>query len=151
MRVPMSMRNVVGGVHDKEGVRSSAGVAANTRRDDAQRLLALALGNDSWKLSTTVPTNNRLFVDAIMRMARTGTPWRDLSPSFGKWNSVWKRFRRWARAGCGSAFWLQGQISNPSSSMEPSSGAHQHSWRKRGIQEQRSAVRGRRASFRSTA
>jgi hypothetical protein len=35
MRVPMSMRNVVGGVHDKEGVRSSAGVAANTRRDEA--------------------------------------------------------------------------------------------------------------------
>jgi putative transposase len=43
--------------------------------------------------------NNRLFVDAIVWMARTGTPWRDLSSSFGKWNSVWKRFRRWAKAG----------------------------------------------------
>ena len=43
--------------------------------------------------------NNRLFVDAIVWMARTGTPWRDLSPFFGKWNSVWKRFRRWAKAG----------------------------------------------------
>jgi transposase len=43
--------------------------------------------------------DNRLFVDAIVWMARTGTPWRDLSPSFGKWNSVWKRFRRWAKAG----------------------------------------------------
>jgi transposase len=43
--------------------------------------------------------DNRLFVDAIIWMARTGTPWRDLSPSFGKWNSVWKRFRRWAKAG----------------------------------------------------
>ena len=28
--------------------------------------------------------NNRLFVDAIMWMARTGTPWRDVSSSFGK-------------------------------------------------------------------
>ena len=43
--------------------------------------------------------DNRLFVDAIVWMARTGTPWRDLSPFFGKWNSVWKRFRRWAIAG----------------------------------------------------
>src|SRR6202008_2054957 len=43
--------------------------------------------------------DNRLFVDAIVWMARTGTPWRDLSPFFGKWNSVWKRFRRWAKAG----------------------------------------------------
>jgi putative transposase len=32
-------------------------------------------------------------------MARTGTPWRDLSPFFGKWNSVRKRFRWWVKAG----------------------------------------------------
>ena len=43
--------------------------------------------------------NNRLFVDAVIWMARTGCPWRDLPPFFGKWNSVWKRFRRWAKAG----------------------------------------------------
>jgi transposase len=43
--------------------------------------------------------DNRLFVDSIVWMARTGTPWRDLSPFFGKWNSVHKRFRRWAKAG----------------------------------------------------
>ena len=43
--------------------------------------------------------DNRLFVDAIVWMARTGVPWRDLGPCFGKWNSVFKRFRRWAKAG----------------------------------------------------
>ena len=43
--------------------------------------------------------DNRLFVDAVIWMARTGCPWRDLPPFFGKWNSVWKRFRRWAIAG----------------------------------------------------
>ena len=43
--------------------------------------------------------DNRLFVDAVVWMARTGVPWRDLPPFFGKWNSVWKRFRRWAKAG----------------------------------------------------
>ena len=43
--------------------------------------------------------NNRLFVDAIVWMARTGAPWRDIPPFFGEWNSVWQRFRRWAKAG----------------------------------------------------
>jgi putative transposase len=43
--------------------------------------------------------DNRLFLDAIVWMARTGTPWRDLHCSFGNWNSVFRRFRRWAIAG----------------------------------------------------
>ena len=43
--------------------------------------------------------DNRLFVDAIVWMARTGAPWRDLAPYFGNWNSVFRRFRRWAKAG----------------------------------------------------
>jgi transposase len=43
--------------------------------------------------------NNRLFVHAIVWMARAGTPWRDLPAVFGHWNSVHKRFRRWAKAG----------------------------------------------------
>ncbi len=29
----------------------------------------------------------------------TGTPWRDLYPKFGDWNSVFQRFRRWALKG----------------------------------------------------
>ncbi|WP_417271472.1 transposase [Celeribacter sp.] len=30
---------------------------------------------------------------------RTGSPWRDLPPAFGNWNSQFRRFRRWAMAG----------------------------------------------------
>ena len=30
---------------------------------------------------------------------RTGSPWRDLPDEFGKWNSVFQRFRRWAEKG----------------------------------------------------
>jgi putative transposase len=43
--------------------------------------------------------DNRLFVDAVLWIARTGSPWRDLPPEFGNWNSVFQRFRRWARKG----------------------------------------------------
>ena len=41
--------------------------------------------------------DNRLFLDAVLWMARTGAPWRDLPGSFGLWNTVWKRFSRWSK------------------------------------------------------
>jgi transposase len=43
--------------------------------------------------------NNRLFLEAVLWIARTGAPWRDLPEFFGNWNSVWRRFRRWALKG----------------------------------------------------
>ena len=43
--------------------------------------------------------DNRLFVDAVLWLARTAAPWRDLPPEFGKWTGVHARFRRWAILG----------------------------------------------------
>jgi transposase len=43
--------------------------------------------------------DNRLFVDAVLWLARAGAPWRDLPKEFGHWNSVFQRFRRWAKKG----------------------------------------------------
>jgi transposase len=57
----------------------------------------------------------RLFVEAVLWIARTGSPWRrqlkvpsaqpmeccrrcDLPTSFGNWNTVFKRFRDWVKA-----------------------------------------------------
>ncbi len=44
-------------------------------------------------------TNNRLFVEGVLWIARTGSPWRDLPPLFGKWNTVFKRYSDWVKAG----------------------------------------------------
>lgn len=43
--------------------------------------------------------NNRLFLEAVLWIARTGAPWRDLPSSFGNWHSVFTRFSRWVKKG----------------------------------------------------
>ena len=40
----------------------------------------------------------RLFVEAVLWIVRTGSPWRDLPESFGNWNTVFKRYRDWLKA-----------------------------------------------------
>lgn len=36
--------------------------------------------------------DNRMFVEAVLWIVRTGSPWRDLPEIFGEWNSVFRRF-----------------------------------------------------------
>ena len=43
--------------------------------------------------------DTRLFLEAVLWRVRVGAPWRDLPSEFGAWNSVFRRFRRWAQAG----------------------------------------------------
>lgn len=43
--------------------------------------------------------DNRLFLEAVLWLVRTGSPWRDLPDEFGPWNTVFRRFRRWAQKG----------------------------------------------------
>ena len=40
--------------------------------------------------------NLRNFIEAILYRIRTGCPWRDLPPAFGKPNSIFKKFSRWS-------------------------------------------------------
>ena len=43
--------------------------------------------------------DNRRFLNAVLYVARTGIPWRDLPAEFGAWDAVYNRFRRWAASG----------------------------------------------------
>lgn len=41
----------------------------------------------------------RWFLEAVFWIARTSSPWRDLPAEFGKWNTVYARFRYWLKHG----------------------------------------------------
>src|SRR5246127_2412749 len=71
--------------------------------------------------------DNRLFVDAVIWMARTGAPWRDLSPFFGKRNSVG------THPSCGGRR-FRSRIAHYRRNNHP--GAPTCGRRKRGVQEQ---------------
>ncbi len=73
-------------------------------------MIRLTLSDDQWRrVAPLLPgkegdpgrsgENNRMFLEAVLWVARVGAPWRDLPEDFGKWNSVFQRFRRWALKG----------------------------------------------------
>ncbi|MEZ0298739.1 MAG: IS5 family transposase [Candidatus Methylacidiphilales bacterium] len=39
--------------------------------------------------------DNRLFINAVFWILRTGSPWRDLPPDLGGWKNTHRRFCRW--------------------------------------------------------
>lgn len=48
---------------------------------------------------------DREFIEAVLWIARTGSPWRDLPPQLGHWNHVYVRFRRWEKRGVWKRLW----------------------------------------------
>lgn len=41
------------------------------------------------------PKDNRQMLNAMVWLARSGAPWRDLPERYGPWESVYSRFRKW--------------------------------------------------------
>ncbi len=66
--------------------------------DEEWAIFAPLLTTPSWR-GGRPPENHRHRLDGILWICRTGAPWRDLPAAFGKWNSVWKQFRRWCESG----------------------------------------------------
>ncbi len=67
--------------------------------------------------------DNQLFVDAVLWIARTGAPWRDLPPELGHWTTLDGALPGGREWGCGRAFsrpWPMIPTSNTSSSTPPS-------------------------------
>lgn len=43
--------------------------------------------------------DNRRFINAVLWIARSGAPWRDLPERYGRYNTVYQRFNRWSKTG----------------------------------------------------
>ena len=68
------------------------------------------LNDSQWtKIETLLPgkktacgvtaKDNRKFIEAVLWIARTGAPWRDLPEKYGAWYTVYTRYYRWAKKG----------------------------------------------------
>jgi putative transposase len=73
-------------------------------------LIRTVLGDERWaRIEGELPgkkgdpgctaRDNRLFVESVLWVARTGSPWRDLPGESGNWLTVYTRFWRWAKKG----------------------------------------------------
>ena len=43
-------------------------------------------------------SDNRRFIEAVLWIVRTGSPWRDLPAHFGNWSTAFRRFSDWRKA-----------------------------------------------------
>jgi transposase len=79
--------------------------------DEAWAEIAPILATLKSRAGSPPALSDRLFLEAVLYLARTGIPWRDLPAEFGHWDAVYNRFRRWERRGIWRRLWerLQGE------------------------------------------
>ena len=65
-------------------------------RDDQWERIANFLPGKATDCGVTAK-NNRLFVEAVLWIVRTGSPWRDLPSDFGHWHRIYVRYNRWSK------------------------------------------------------
>jgi len=77
----------------------------------------MLLRNEEWeKIYPLLPSqegkqgrprkDDRLIIEGILWIIRTGAPWRDLPPEFGSWKTVYSRLYFWTRKGIWQRMWV---------------------------------------------
>jgi len=75
-----------------------AGLARGDLTDEQWKVVSLLLPSERGRKARPAHDNRR-FLDGMLHVLRVGCPWRDMHERYGKWNSVYVRFRRWAEQG----------------------------------------------------
>jgi len=76
--------------------------------DPIWKKLEVALASAKHSAAGAPPKlTDRDFLEALLYLNRTGTPWRDLPPELGDWDVVYMRFRRWTERGVWQRLWQQ--------------------------------------------
>ena len=73
--------------------------------DAAWAEIAPRLAAIKHKAGSPPELSDRLFIEAVLYVARTGIPWRDMPRQFGHWDAVYNRFRRWETRGIWRQLW----------------------------------------------
>jgi transposase len=68
-------------------------------RDEEWERLKDILPPDKLTRQGRPPKSNRLILNAILWILRSGAPWRDLPERFGPWKTVYSRFNKWVKLG----------------------------------------------------
>ena len=69
---------------------------------------------------------DRNFLNAVLWIAKTGAPWRDLPRRYGKWKTIFNRFNNWANAGKWDALFQELGISDDDMIILDSSSVRAH-------------------------
>ena len=59
--------------------------------------------------------DDRMFIEAVLYVAKNGIPWRALPDEFGNWSAVYNRLRRWKNNGTWEKLWHKLATDNLSS------------------------------------
>ena len=73
-------------------------MAKQILRDDQWKKIEGLLPGRTETVGVTAK-DNRLFIEGVLWVARTGAHWRELPDRYGHWNSVFQRYNRWSKAG----------------------------------------------------
>ena len=66
------------------------------------------------KVGAPPQQSDRMFIEAVLYVARTGIPWRDLPDEFGNYSAVYNRLKRWKANGTWEQLWLELQANEVS-------------------------------------